>query len=150
MAISDLMITKPGGVTTSEALAMGLPLLIYHPLPGQEEDNAEFLWKSGLAFLAKTENDLILKIESILNDSRDLKSMQQLTALSNTLMRGRQCPRIPVAALSTGSHLASFIKSSLASWSSSQFPTFDVAQTTGWTGGEQNKQVEQTAILLRL
>ena len=79
MAISDLMITKPGGVTTSEALAMGLPLLIYHPLPGQEEDNAEFLWKSGLAFLAKTENDLILKIESILNDSRDLKSMQTLT-----------------------------------------------------------------------
>ena len=79
MAISDLMITKPGGVTTSEALAMGLPLLIYHPLPGQEEDNAEFLWKSGLAFLAKTENDLILKIESILNDSRDLKSMQQMT-----------------------------------------------------------------------
>ena len=79
MAISDLMITKPGGVTTSEALAMGLPLLIYHPLPGQEEDNAEFLWKSGLAFLAKTENDLILKIESILNDSRDLKSMQKLT-----------------------------------------------------------------------
>ena len=79
MAISDLMITKPGGVTTSEALAMGLPLLIYHPLPGQEEDNAEFLWKSGLAFLAKTENDLILKIENILNDSRDLKSMQQMT-----------------------------------------------------------------------
>jgi len=79
MAISDLMITKPGGVTTSEALAMGLPLLIYHPLPGQEEDNAEFLWKSGLAFLAKTENDLILTIESILNNSRDLKSMQQLT-----------------------------------------------------------------------
>lgn len=79
MAISDLMITKPGGVTTSEALAMGLPLLIYRPLPGQEEDNAEFLWKSGLAFLAKTENDLILKIESILNDSRDLKSMRQMT-----------------------------------------------------------------------
>ena len=79
MAISDLMITKPGGVTTFEALAMGLPLLIYHPLPGQEKDNAEFLWKSGLAFLAKTENDLILKIESILNDSRDLKSMQTLT-----------------------------------------------------------------------
>jgi hypothetical protein len=59
-------------------------------------------------------------------------------------------PRIPVAALSTGSPLASFIKSSLASCASSQLPTFDVAQTTGWTGGEQNKQVEQTAILSRL
>lgn len=79
MAISDLMITKPGGVTTSEALAMGLPLLIYHPLPGQEEDNAEYLWKSGLAFLAKTDNDIILKIESILNDSREIKSMQLMT-----------------------------------------------------------------------
>jgi hypothetical protein len=46
--------------------------------------------------------------------------------------------------------LASFIKSSLASCESSQLPTFDVAQTTGWAGGEQNKQVEQTAILSRL
>ena len=74
----------------------------------------------------------------------------QLTALSNILRHGRQCPRIPVAALSTGSPLASFIKSSLASCASSQLPTFDVAQTTGWTGGEQNKQVEQTAILSQL
>ncbi|MBW2166849.1 MAG: hypothetical protein JRG74_12380 [Deltaproteobacteria bacterium] len=73
-----------------------------------------------------------------------------MTALFNALMRGRQCPRIPVAALSTGSHLASFIKSSLASRASLQLPTFDVAQATGWTGSEQNKQVEQTAILLRL
>ena len=78
------------------------------------------------------------------------KSTQQLTALSNILRHGRQCPRIPVAALSTGSPLASFIKSSLASCASSQLPTFDVAQTTGWTGAEQNKQVEQTAILSRL
>ena len=39
MAISDLMISKPGGVTTSEAMAMDLPILIYHSLPGQEEIN---------------------------------------------------------------------------------------------------------------
>jgi len=85
-----------------------------------------------------------------LGKSLPKKSTQQLTALFNALMRGRQCPRIPVAALSTGSHLASFIKSSLASRVSLQLPTFDVAQATGWTGSEQNKQVEQTAILLRL
>jgi hypothetical protein len=65
--------------------------------------------------------------------------MQQLTALSNTLRHGRQCPRIPVADLSTVSHLALFIKSSLALCVSSQLPTFDVAQTAGWTGREQNR-----------
>ena len=42
MAISDLMITKHGGVTTSEALAMGLPLLIQDPLPGLQGGNTEF------------------------------------------------------------------------------------------------------------
>ena len=48
-------------------------------------------------------------------------------------------------ALSTGSLLASFIKSSLASFASSQLPTFDIAQTIGWPGSEHNKQVELMA-----
>ncbi|GAA3312766.1 hypothetical protein GCM10020331_001280 [Ectobacillus funiculus] len=42
MVISDLMITKPGGVTTFEAIAMELPMLLYKPIPGQEQDNAKF------------------------------------------------------------------------------------------------------------
>jgi hypothetical protein len=65
-------------------------------------------------------------------------------------MHGRQCPKIPVVALSTGSPLALFIKSNLASYASLQLPTLDVARTTGWKGREQNKQVEQTAIISRL
>jgi processive 1,2-diacylglycerol beta-glucosyltransferase len=36
MAVSDLIITKPGGLTTSEVLAMGKPLMIVNPIPGQE------------------------------------------------------------------------------------------------------------------
>lgn len=43
MSISTLVVTKPGGLTTSESLASGLPLLIINPIPGQEEENAEFL-----------------------------------------------------------------------------------------------------------
>ncbi|MGK4044086.1 glycosyltransferase [Heyndrickxia oleronia] len=77
MAISDLMISKPGGVTTSEAMAMELPLLIYHSLPGQEEDNAKYLYRSGLAFLAKSEKDLGGQIENLVQDSTPLKLMKQ-------------------------------------------------------------------------
>lgn len=77
MAVSDIMISKPGGVTTSEAMTMELPLLIYHSLPGQEEDNAEYLYRSGFAFLAKSEKDLIWQIENLVQDTAPLKLMKQ-------------------------------------------------------------------------
>lgn len=77
MAISDLMISKPGGVTTSEALAMELPLLIYHSLPGQEEDNASYLTRSGFALFAKSKKDLIELVEYLVRDSAPLQLMKQ-------------------------------------------------------------------------
>jgi processive 1,2-diacylglycerol beta-glucosyltransferase len=49
MAASDLLIGKPGGLTTSEALARGLPMLIVNPIPGQEERNADHLLEWGCA-----------------------------------------------------------------------------------------------------
>lgn len=52
MAISDLIVTKPGGVTVTEALALSIPLILFRPLPGQEEDNARFLTRSGAAIAA--------------------------------------------------------------------------------------------------
>ncbi len=42
MQASDLIITKPGGLTVTEALASNLPLLVFNSIPGQEEDNADF------------------------------------------------------------------------------------------------------------
>src|SRR5699024_1165492 len=42
MSVADLVITKPGGLTTTESLASGLPLIVIDPLPGQEEENAKF------------------------------------------------------------------------------------------------------------
>lgn len=76
MAISDLMITKPGGVTTSEAIEMDLPMLIYKPLPGQEEDNANYLLGEGMAVLAKNDRDLSAKLQSLVGHSKQLKSMK--------------------------------------------------------------------------
>jgi len=49
MDAADLLITKPGGLTSSEALAKGLPMIISNPIPGQEERNAAYLVRRGVA-----------------------------------------------------------------------------------------------------
>ncbi len=52
MDASDCIITKPGGLTTSESLVKGLPMIIVNPIPGQEERNAQFLTNTGCAMVA--------------------------------------------------------------------------------------------------
>ncbi|MGG0656066.1 MGDG synthase family glycosyltransferase [Rummeliibacillus pycnus] len=81
MAISDLLISKPGGVTITEAMAMELPLLIYHPLPGQEAGNADYLMDLELAMLCENEIDVINKIQQIMNNSFQLDSIKHRTKL---------------------------------------------------------------------
>lgn len=72
MSISDLVITKPGGLTTSESLASQLPIIVINPIPGQEEENAEFLENSGAAVWLKKDSNpddifkFIFENESIL------------------------------------------------------------------------------------
>ena len=51
MDAADLMITKPGGLTTSEALAKKLPLILMNPIPGQEDRNMQFLVNTGAAMM---------------------------------------------------------------------------------------------------
>lgn len=52
MDAADVLITKPGGLTTSEFLAKGLPAILMNPIPGQEDRNTEFLLNNGLAIRA--------------------------------------------------------------------------------------------------
>ena len=52
MAVSDLAISKPGGLTSSECLAMTLPMIVVSPIPGQEERNADYLLEHGAAMKA--------------------------------------------------------------------------------------------------
>jgi processive 1,2-diacylglycerol beta-glucosyltransferase len=76
MKISDLFIGKPGGLTTSEALACGLPMIIVSPIPGQEERNSDFLLEAGVAVKC---NDLVLlpyKLNLLLRDNRRLQVMR--------------------------------------------------------------------------
>jgi processive 1,2-diacylglycerol beta-glucosyltransferase len=47
MAAADVMVGKSGGLTTSEAMARGLPMIVFRPIPGQEERNCDFLQEAG-------------------------------------------------------------------------------------------------------
>jgi processive 1,2-diacylglycerol beta-glucosyltransferase len=53
MRVADLLITKPGGVTSAEALAVGVPMLLTHPIPGPEERHLHYLAQNGVAVYAR-------------------------------------------------------------------------------------------------
>jgi processive 1,2-diacylglycerol beta-glucosyltransferase len=75
MVIADLMVTKPGGLTISEALAMNLPMVLYKPIPGQEQDNARFLLQAGVAKQADNLTNLIEQIANVLQSPDQLSEM---------------------------------------------------------------------------
>ncbi len=77
MEISDLLISKPGGLTTAEALAKSLPLGIVDSLAGQERRNKEFLLEKELAFELKNKEDIVDLIDHFLNDSSYRKKWQR-------------------------------------------------------------------------
>ncbi|MCA8917127.1 MAG: glycosyltransferase [Planctomycetes bacterium] len=77
MALSDLCVTKAGGLTTSECLAMGLPMLIPNPIPGQEERNAEYLTECGAALIARSPGALRYKVGKFLGDDGLRRRMRQ-------------------------------------------------------------------------
>jgi processive 1,2-diacylglycerol beta-glucosyltransferase len=70
MAASNLIITKPGGLTTSEALALGRPLLIVDPIPGQEAANSDFLLERGAAVKVNRLEDLPHRMGELLKGNR--------------------------------------------------------------------------------
>jgi processive 1,2-diacylglycerol beta-glucosyltransferase len=70
MAVADLLITKPGGLTSSEALAMGKPLFILNPIPGQEAANSDFLLEHGAAVKVNRVEDLPYRIEQLLGTKK--------------------------------------------------------------------------------
>jgi len=76
MSASDLIVGKPGGLTTCEALAKGLVFVIANPIPGQEERNADHLLEQGAAIRSNNPTTLGYKIEQLLKDKKRLESMR--------------------------------------------------------------------------
>jgi processive 1,2-diacylglycerol beta-glucosyltransferase len=112
MQMSDLFIGKPGGLTTAEAVASGLPMCVFNPIPGQEERNCDHLLEEGIAIKC---NDLItlpFKISKLLDDPATMAQMR-LRALAfakpnaaQTVVRTLIEDRLPPLSLSREQRLA--------------------------------------------
>ncbi|HYF50904.1 MAG TPA: glycosyltransferase [Planctomycetota bacterium] len=77
MGIADVIVTKPGGLTSAECLARGLPMVLASPIPGQEERNAEMLLENGCAVLARTPGALLYKLDLLLSEPQRLARMRE-------------------------------------------------------------------------
>jgi len=76
MSLAQLIVTKPGGLTTSECLAKGLPMVLVNPLPGQEMRNAQFLLKKGIAIKVDDVSLIGQEIAAILRSPERLTAMR--------------------------------------------------------------------------
>lgn len=77
LAVSDMIISKPGGLTTAETLSIGLPMIVYKPIPGHETDNAMFLTKNKAAVIASSTDDLVNIVDGLLACPKTLESLRQ-------------------------------------------------------------------------
>ena len=77
MDAADIVISKPGGLTTSEVLAKGKPLIVIDPIPGQEQRNCECLLEAGAALRLFEVEDAPYKIQTLLSDAPRRSRMAQ-------------------------------------------------------------------------
>jgi processive 1,2-diacylglycerol beta-glucosyltransferase len=77
MAAADLMIGKPGGLTTSESLIKGLGWIVVNPIPGQEEKNAIYLLEHGVGVWSDNLYTLAYKVRAVLEEPGRLQSMRR-------------------------------------------------------------------------
>lgn len=77
MDAADLLVSKPGGLTSSEALIKGLPMIIVRPIPGQEEWNASYLLRHGAAERVEDLPDLTAHVRDLLSHRERLQRMRE-------------------------------------------------------------------------
>ncbi|TYP53334.1 MGDG synthase family glycosyltransferase [Thermosediminibacter litoriperuensis] len=76
MGAADLLITKAGGLTIAEAISKELPVVVYNPLPGQEERNAAFLLKKGVAKKAGNPKELVGLVKELIRNKHLVHTMK--------------------------------------------------------------------------
>lgn len=94
MSVSDLIITKPGGLTTSEALALGKPIFILNPIPGQEAANSDFLLAHGAAAKINRVDDLPFRLQQLLGSKKIAEMARAAKALGRSDAASEICARV--------------------------------------------------------
>ena len=75
MRLAALFVGKPGGLSSSECMAAGLPMVLINPIPGQEVRNSDFLLEEGAAVRCNYQTTVGYKIDSLLDDANRLQCM---------------------------------------------------------------------------
>ncbi len=75
MGAADLLVSKAGGLTITEAITIGLPILVIRPTPGQEDGNTRFIVNGGAGIYIKNPKSINLVVKDLINDSERLKRM---------------------------------------------------------------------------
>ena len=78
MDAADCIVSKPGGLTSSEALAKGLPMIIANPIPGQEDRNVEFLLNNGAAFKVSSTFPVDEAVYQMFSNGTRLKNIREI------------------------------------------------------------------------
>jgi processive 1,2-diacylglycerol beta-glucosyltransferase len=94
MAISSLILTKPGGLTSSEAAAMGKPLFILNPIPGQEAANSDFLLEHGAAAKANRVEDLPFRLHKLFDSGKLAEMSRAAQALGRPKAAAAVCEEV--------------------------------------------------------
>lgn len=81
MDAADCIVTKPGGLTTSEALAKGLPMIMANPIPGQEDRNVEFLLNNGAAFKVSSTFPVDEALYQMFGNQQRLEGMKRMVRI---------------------------------------------------------------------
>jgi processive 1,2-diacylglycerol beta-glucosyltransferase len=77
MAASDVVVAKAGGLTISEAMVRGLPLILYHAIPGQERFNAQYLARRGAAVVARRPQEVAQIVRYFVEHPEDFSAMRK-------------------------------------------------------------------------
>lgn len=102
MGTSDVAVTKPGGLTTAECLAMGLPMIVHAPIPGQEERNCDYLLEQGAALKAVDGVALEWRVRQLLKEPAQVQRMRER---SRALGRPRAATAVLGVVMRDHSHL---------------------------------------------
>ena len=77
MCQASLLVTKPGALTCTEAAAVQVPMVLYSPIPGQEEANATYMQAKGCARWVKKQEDLVSVVADLLTHPDKLAAMSE-------------------------------------------------------------------------
>src|SRR5215218_8836275 len=94
---ATLFVGKPGGLTSSECMAAGLPMILIHPIPGQEVRNSDFLLEEGAAVRCNYETTVGYKIDQLLAEPDRLLHMSESARRIGRPQAGQQITSMVLA-----------------------------------------------------